>query len=161
VLPVVLIAMAIGSGPALGQFAPPVPPNTSNFGTGRIDASMAYQYIGQTISACGRAWQPDPQSPAFVMGVSPYEIVVFLDNPQHAAYYSNQIVCATGLVQQPQQFIMGVRAAMYYPQDVEIVEQPRPAQSCGPCVRPNGMISGRACYGGPPVRPPFPPCPQN
>lgn len=35
-------------------------------------------------------------------------------------------------------------------------------QSCGPCVNPNGTISGRACYGGGarPVNAPLPPCPS-
>jgi hypothetical protein len=42
--------------PAPAQLAHPVQPNPTNFGPGRIDASYAYQHIGQTITACGRAW---------------------------------------------------------------------------------------------------------
>jgi hypothetical protein len=89
--------------PALATFAQPVQPNPTNFGPGRIDASYAYRYIGQTITACGRAWHPQ-NSHLLLMGVPPYGMVANL--PEWVSMesidnqLSNKIICVTGLVQQ-------------------------------------------------------------
>jgi hypothetical protein len=114
---IVLLSIALAS-PAVAQFAQPVQPNPTNFGPGRIDASYAYQHIGQTITACGRAWHPQ-NSHLLLMGVPPYGMVANL--PQWASMesidnqLSNKIICVTGLVQQggqPQAYEdMGYRSA--------------------------------------------------
>ena len=159
---VLFMTVLMCAGQAFGQAAV-VPPNTVDWGPGNIDASIAYQYLGQTVTACGRAAQSNVALADFVMGVSPYETIVLFPpgtNPQVGAQYNGQIVCVTGRVE-PQNY-MGIRAAIQV-QDVSqiaAVEQRQPARQCGPCVRPNGMISGRPCYGGnaPPRNAPIPPC---
>ena len=158
-LPVLLI-MAM-TAPAFGQFTPPVTPNPLNYGPGRIDASTAYRYIGQIVTACGGAYQSDPMSARFVMGVSPYEtVVIFPPNtdPQEAARFSNrnQIICVTGQVTEPQEFMIGVRAVLY-PTHIETINPPTPVQS-GPCIDQRGMLHGRPTYGGAARQGPIPPC---
>jgi hypothetical protein len=86
---------------AFGQFAPPVQPNPYNFGPGRIDASTTYRYVGQTVTACGRAAQHNVSDQFFTLGVSPYDTVVAFPpsvNPQIVMNYSFKMVCVTGAV---------------------------------------------------------------
>jgi hypothetical protein len=83
--------------------------------------------MGQIITACGRAFQPDPRVPELIMGVSPFELLVVLDDNAEATSLNAQMICVTGFVDQPQQAMMGVRAAMYSPQDIEIVQPARQA----------------------------------
>jgi hypothetical protein len=155
------MTMLMGAGQAFGQA--PVPPNVVNYGPGTIDASVAYQYVGQTVTACGRAAQPDVNVADFVMGVSPYETIVVFPrgtNPQVGMQYNSQIVCVTGRVD-PQNY-MGIRAAIQVQDLSQIVtaEYRPPVRRSGPCQNPNGTISGRAGYGlgAAPRNGPLPPC---
>jgi hypothetical protein len=160
VLLVPVLAMTVSAGQVFGQFAAPVQPNTLNYGPGRIDVTTAWQYIGRTVTACGRAAQTDPRSPNLVMGVSPYETVVIFPpdtDPQTAERFNGQIICVTGDVEQPQQFMMGVRAVLY-PQHIEAANEPPPVHASGPCIDQHGMVHGRATYGGPARQGPLPPC---
>ncbi len=117
-LTAMLISLAMSVALVVPALAQPVQPNPQNFGPGRIDASYAYQHIGQTITACGRAWHPQ-NSHLLLMGVPPYGMVANL--PEWASMesidnqLSNKIICVTGLVQQggqPQAYEdMGYRSA--------------------------------------------------
>jgi hypothetical protein len=55
-----IAVLAAMTGQAFGQ-ASVVRPNTLNYGNGRIDASIAYQYVGRTVTACARAFQGNRQ----------------------------------------------------------------------------------------------------
>jgi hypothetical protein len=90
---VLLLAATMGAGQAFGQAV--VPPNVLNYGPGKIDASTAYRYIGQTVTACGRAVQTDVHAADFVMGVSPFETIVFFPprtDPHIGEDYSLKVV---------------------------------------------------------------------
>jgi hypothetical protein len=99
---VVAFAAAIPlAGPAFGEAAV-VPPNRLDYGSGRIDASAAYEHIGQMVVACGRAAQPFGRATFFLMGVSPYETVVAFPpgtDPSQVMPYSFKMVCVSGRVE--------------------------------------------------------------
>jgi hypothetical protein len=161
-LPALVVAAVLCAGPAFGQTSP-VEPNPLNFGPGKIDASTAYRYIGQTVTACGRATQSDVNAADLVMGVSPYETIILFPpgtDPQAGANYSSKVVCVTGTVEA--QDYPGIRAAIRVqdPSQIQVTSYQQPVQRCGPCLNPNGTISGRACYGGSSRRAnePIPPC---
>lgn len=159
---VVLIVMS-SAGYAFGQAAV-VPPNPVDYGPGRIDASTAYRYIGQTATACGRAVQTDVRAADFVMGVSPYETIALFPPgtaPQIGANYNLKIVCVTGQVE-PQDY-MGIRAAIRVqnPSQIQLMVYQPPPQPSGPCLDSHGILHGRPSYGGSarPANAPLPPCP--
>ncbi len=98
---IAVVAATLLGGQAFGQ-AGPVPPNTLDYGPGRIDASTTYRHIGQIVVACGRAAQPSGRAAFLLMGVSPYETVVAFPpgtDPREVTQYSFRMLCVSGLVQ--------------------------------------------------------------
>jgi hypothetical protein len=151
-----IITALLGAGQAFGQAV--VTPNAVNYGPGKIDGSFTYRYIGQNVTACGRAAQHDPHQQFFTIGVSPYETVVAFPpeiNPQAIMSYSFKMVCVSGPVTVGQLY-MGLNRPtieVNSPSQIEVLgdtgpyqPSPSPNAQCGPRRNPDGTISGRACY---------------
>lgn len=87
------------ASPAFGQ-AGPVPSRGVNYGPGRIDADAAIQYVGQNVTACGRAAQTYFDGRNVSIGVSPRNTLIVLPPDVEAGRYTGEIICVNGLVRQ-------------------------------------------------------------
>jgi hypothetical protein len=144
-----IIGMALlWVGQAFAQSA--VPPNTANYGPGRIDGSLTYRYIGQNVTACGRAAQHDPQQRFFTIGVSPYETVVAFPlgtDPQSITNYNSQMVCVSGPVTGSELY-MGVNRAtiaVNSPSQIAVIGGTQPDQP-SPYQQPSSSRSDSGGY---------------
>ena len=138
VLAAISAALVI-TGPGFAQTGP-VPPNTLNYGPGRIDASTAWRYLNQQVTACGRAAHTHPQAAFLVMGMAPYETVIDFPSdidPRDVEFYSFKMICVSGFVAEGA--LNGLRRAAIEIDDMRQIEviggtgmyQP-PTQGCKP-----------------------------
>lgn len=72
----------------------PVPMQGLNYGPGRVDAGFILDYVGQTVSACGRVGNVDERSGVLVIA----NLRVFMPPGVNVDGYWGTVACARGLV---------------------------------------------------------------